>query len=441
MGARSLAASIGGKAVQTFVTRIGVAVLGVLTGILIARLLGPQGKGVYSGVQTLLSIPIAVTGGAGAAITYLMTKERRTINDLFPALTGAFSLIMLLTLAACAAYAGVRGWTIEMVAFVLAMPPSILLSWQQPYYMAVDLVRRLNVQNAVVAFCTLAGTAVLCWWLGLGVVGALAAWLLVLYGCAAFILADMIRSGGRLHRRDLQKHTRDFLRVGSQSALNSGLGLFNYRVDSIVLIGMLGLPVFGIYSIAVSIGEMLFLIARSVNTAIGREVGVADPQRAANITALVVRSSTALCLLCAIPLALVAPPLVHAVYGSRFDDAALPLRLLLPGIVAFASAGTFASYFIFQLGRPSAVTIINVAMIAAQLAGCFALVPRFGLAGAAISSTVAYVAAGMVNTVLFCRMSSLPAAALWIPRRSDFQRMHQVAREILASRRVARATE
>src|SRR6185437_10417433 len=101
---------------------------------------------------------------------------------------------------------------------------------------------------------------------------------------------------------------------------------------------------------------------------------------------------------CAIPIALFAPPLVHVVYGSLFHGAAVPLRLLLPGIAVFATSGTFAGYFVFQLGRPAAVTIINLATIVAQFAACLALVPRFGAAGAAAASTVAYIAGALANT-------------------------------------------
>lgn len=435
MKGRSFGASVGSKAAQTFGTRLVVTILGVLTGVLVARLLGPQGKGVYSGVQTLLSVPVAIVSGAGAAITYLMTKERRSIGDLFPTLAGAFGVVMLLTIAACATYSALHGWTLETVAFLLAMPPSIVLSWQQPYYVAVDGIRRLNAQTVGVAFVTLLAMVALCVVLQLGILGALAAWLVGLYVFAGFVLADMIGGGGRLHKRDLRMHARDFTRVGAQSALNAGLGLVNYRVDSIVLIALLGLPVFGVYSIAVSVGEMLFMIARSINTAIGREIGIADADRAAHITALVVRSSFAICLACAVPIALFAPPLVHAVYGPRFDGAALPLRLLLPGIVAFATTGTFASYFIFQLGRPSAVTIINLAMIAVQVTACYALIPRLGIAGAAAASTIAYIAGAVVNTLIFCKMSGLPAAALWLPRRKDFRRLRDVMRELLTHRR------
>ncbi|MFN2449581.1 MAG: NAD-dependent epimerase/dehydratase family protein [Candidatus Baltobacteraceae bacterium] len=438
MAARSFGAAVGAKAAQTFAARLLVSAFAVLTGIIVARALGPEGKGVYSGVQTLLSIPVAVAGGAGAAITYLMTKQRRTASELLPAIAVTFGLITAFCTAACAIYAGIHGWTLAAIGFAAGLPPSVVIAWQQNYYVAADRLRTFNIQSIAIAFGTLALTAAALAF-GRETPGVIAAWLLALYAGAVAIAADVARDAGRLHRRELGARLREFAQFGAQSALNSGLGLLNYRVDSLILIALLGLPVFGVYSVAVSIGELLFMIARPVNAAVGREIGVASEGRAAEITAHVVRAGFAICLLCAVPLAVFAPLLVHAVYGARFDAAATPMRVLLPGIVAFSSAGTFASFFIFQLGRPLLVTAVNIVMIAAQTAACFALVPRFGLAGAALASTVTYVAGALFNTVVFFRATRIPPGQLWIPKRADAQRIVAIVRELVQKRRAVAA--
>ncbi len=423
---RSFGLSAGLSALQTLLARVAMAAFGIATGIVVARWLGPEGKGVYSGVQTLLAVPIAVCSGGGAAITYILTKQRRTVRDLFPALFVTFAALCTLSLAAVAAYALVRGWTIEAAALALALPPSIVLSWQQSYYVAHGRVRRLNVQQVLLAIATLGATAVTVMWLHAGVLGAIAAWLAATYAFAAIIVVDAIRDGGRLHTVAFRETLGELARVGSQSALNAGLGLLNYRIDSLILIAMLGMSSFGVYSIAVSAGEMLFLISRAANTAIGREVGMADAQRSAEITAWTIRAGFATCALAAVPVALFAPALIHAVYGARFDAAALPLRLLLPGIVAFASAGTFASFFIFQLGRPVFVTVTNVVMIAAQSAGCIVLIPRHGLAGAAAASTLTYIIGALVSTVIFSKLTHVPPQRVWLISRADLAQIKRI---------------
>ncbi|HEY9179273.1 MAG TPA: NAD-dependent epimerase/dehydratase family protein, partial [Candidatus Baltobacteraceae bacterium] len=418
---RAFAVTASLNTLQTLATRVIIAALGVATGLIVARWLGPEGKGVYSGMQTLLALPIAISGGGGAVITYALTKQRRTIGELFPALFAAFAILCALALAGCAAYAAVRGWTLEALVLGLSLPPSIVLSWQPSYYVAEGNVRRLNVQTLAIAIFTFVAISVAVVVLHDGIAGALTAWLAGLYTFAAIVVNDMVRGGARLHVREFAARFRDLANVGSQSALNAALGTLNYRVDSLILIAMLGLPLFGVYSVAVSAGEMLFLISRAANTAIGREVGMGDRKRSAEITASTIRAGFAVCGACALPIAIFAPLLIHALYGSRFDAGALPLRLLLPGIVAFASAGTFAAFFIFQLGRPVFVTAVNALMIATQAIACVALVPRFGLAGAAISSSATYVIGAAVNTLLFVRLTGIPARRIWLLSRSDMR--------------------
>ena len=60
----SVARTTGAKALQTFIARIAAGAFGILAGIVVARTLGPDGKGVYSGLQLLLALPVALTGGA-----------------------------------------------------------------------------------------------------------------------------------------------------------------------------------------------------------------------------------------------------------------------------------------------------------------------------------------------------------------------------------------
>ena len=422
------------KALQTFGARVIVTAAGILTGILIARTLGPAGKGAYSAVQMLLAFPLALSGGAGAAITYLITRERWAARDLLPALAVLFGVTSLLCAAGAVAYGFAQGWSFETAAFALAVPAAIVTSWQPSYYIAVGRLRTLNTQLAMLAAAILGCVFLACVVLKLGVPGALGSWLLCTYVCAGAVVFDVLREAGRPSAGGLIGRLRVLTGFASKSALNTGLGLLNYRIDSIVLAALLGLSSFGIYSIAVNFGEMLFLLIRPINMAVSREIGSADLRRSGELTAYTVRFGVTIALVCAAIAFAAGPFLIHALYGGRFDGAALPLRLLLPGIVAFAGAGTFASFLTFQLGRPLLVAAVNAGMIAAQVAACLVLVPRYGMAGAAAASTLTYFLGAAVNTMLFCRSTGVHPAVLWIPRPRDMLRIKDALLAMLPRR-------
>lgn len=423
--------SAGAQALQTFLTRLLVAVLSIVAGVIIARTLGPAGKGTYSAVQLLLALPLAVTGGTGAAITYVLTKGRWSVRDLVAPLGVLFAITVAVCCAGAAVYAVLKGWTGESIAFAIALPAGIVVSWQPSFYVATDRLRRFNAQCALQAFCTTLGIWLVCGLARGGVAGALAVWIACAYGCAAVVIADILKAGARSMAASLFERVRTLAAYGTQTGFNAGLGALNYRIDALLLTAMLGVAAFGTYSIAVTAGEMLFMLVRPVTMAVAREIGSASGERAAELTAATVRFGAGVSAVAAAVMAAAATPLIHVVYGPKFAGATLPLLLLLPGIVAFTSAGTFASYFGFQLGRPAIVTGVNVVMIAVQTAACLLLVPRYGAAGAALASSAAYAIGAAINTAIFCRFGKMRPAQLWIPRLYDLRRACEVLSEIV----------
>lgn len=413
--------SMAAMALHTFGARSLAAVISVVTGIIVAKTLGPGGKGVYSSVQVFLAVPIAITAGAGTAITYLMTKKQRAISELVAPLSIVFALLLCASLAGIVAWSTVHGWTLPAIAMAAVLPAAIVLSWQPSIYIGSGRIERLNFQTIGLSALTLVSVGGALLIAHLGVLAAVAAWVACNYFFAAIVVADALREGDWRTATDLRAHLKHMASFGGQSSLNLSLGTLNYRIDSLILAALLGLVSFGIYSIAVNLGELLFSITRPIAAAVSRNIGILDAERAAALTARTIRISSAIVLAISVVIFVFGPWLIDLIYGSRFGPAATPLRLLLPGIVAFATAGTFASFFLFQVGRPSIVTIINVVMIVTQAVACILLVPRFGLAGAAFSSTVTYVLGAAVNTVWFCRITSYKASAVWLPTRADVQ--------------------
>jgi O-antigen/teichoic acid export membrane protein len=401
-------------------TAVGTAVT-ILTGIFLAKALGPYGKGLFSGVQVLQNGITAVTGGAGAAITYVLANRGFSIAQLLRPLGALLVAVTLLAWLILAGWGLRYGFNATVIIAACIVPASITLSWRPYLYMGLGRVKLLNYQSLALAIAILISIILVVVVFRAGITGALIAWSVCVYVSAATVFYDTLRrsdcagEGQGFHDR-----LKLLVHFGSRSALSGLLGFLNYRVDSLVLMAYLGASGFGIYSVAVAAGELLFMIPRAVNTAASRDIGQQEFATSAEVTAKASRFGTFSAGALAILLALVAPTLIHFIYGARFDAAALPLRVLLPGVVAFAAGGTFSAFFAYQLGRPSIVVYVTIATIATQLGMAIFLVPRFGLVGAAASSTVTYLIAGFLQTAYFCKLTKLPMRAVWLVRRSDF---------------------
>jgi O-antigen/teichoic acid export membrane protein len=429
--------TIGRDSIRTLAARLLVSIVGIATGIVAARWLGPAGKGVYSGTLMLVSTVMVVPTGVAGALTYALTKQGRSLSQVLPA-TGM--LLAWLTAAVglgALVWGAERGWNLPLVVFVAAALPATILAWQGAFYIGLGRLRNLNYQTAGLGIATFVGVGIAVVILHRGVMGALIAWLACQYGAAAVVTAHVLRMAR--NNNDpiaLWPTVRELLGFGGQASANLLLGVINYRIDSVILIAMLGVAPFGIYTLAVSFGETLFWLTRPVATAAGRELGIRSPESSAAITAKVVRTCTAFVGVASVAAFMVGPALIDAIYGSRFRDAAAPLRILLPGIVAFSTAGTFAAFFMLQLGRPLIIAVTNIIMISVQAAMCFALVPRFGMSGAAFASTITYIAGAVLNTVWFCRATGMRPIDLWVVRREDVRTAWTEITKIIAPLRM-----
>ncbi|MFQ5381568.1 MAG: polysaccharide biosynthesis C-terminal domain-containing protein, partial [Dehalococcoidia bacterium] len=128
-------------------------------------------------------------------------------------------------------------------------------------------------------------------------------------------------------------------------------------------------------------------------------------------------------------LAIFAPFLLEALFGSRYLPADDSLRILCVGTALFAPQALLSNYFTVQLGKPwipmsvaSASCLINIALSAA-------LIPRIGFVGGAWATTVSYALAGLFSVSAFIRLSDARIPDLWRPRRDDIGIYVRTARE------------
>lgn len=423
--------TIAQNSVRTFFARLIAACLSVVTGIVVAKTLGPAGKGVYSGMLMLVSILMFAPSGIATAFIYALTKQNLGLGDLLPAAGRLLLWFCALGLVGAMVWGALHGWNVVIWVFLAAVPPSVVLAWQGSLYIGLGRMHNLNVQSIGIAIATLAGVALATAVLHAGATGALLAWLICLYGGAAVVVWHALRLERPSHGSDVSSTVRGLVKFGAPSGINLLLGTLNYRIDSIILIALLGIASFGVYSIAVAFGELLFMLTRPITSAATRDIGIRDLASSGEITAKVIRVCTAIAAIASIVAFTLGPWAIHLIYGARFATGAAPLLILLPGIVAFATAGTFAAFFIVQLGKPQVVTIINIVMIGVQAAACFVLVPRLGMSGAALASTVTYVAGAAMNTAWFCRVTGVAPVDVWLVKRADIRVVLHEARVML----------
>ena len=154
----------------------------------------------------------------------------------------------------------------------------------------------------------------------------------------------------------------------------------------------------------------------------------------ARTAATLTRTTLALSIGLAIPAAILGPRLVRLVYGAQFADAGVALRLIIPGVVAYSVVAVLSRYLTGR-GRPGTGTLILLLGLAINIVANLILVPRYGILGAAMASSLSYGLTAAVMLAVFIRLSGRGLAETLIVRPSDIAAAFSVLRAV--SRRLS----
>jgi O-antigen/teichoic acid export membrane protein len=122
------------------------------------------------------------------------------------------------------------------------------------------------------------------------------------------------------------------------------------------------------------------------------------------VAAALTRMTIAVVTVTAVPLLLLGPYLVRLVYGPQFADAGVALRFILPGVIAYSVVAVLTRY-VTGRGRPGTATMIMGLGLGANIAANLYLVPRMGINGAALASSISYGLTSVLTLVIFIRLS------------------------------------
>lgn len=166
-----------------------------------------------------------------------------------------------------------------------------------------------------------------------------------------------------------------------------------YHVDILMLTWWTESDTVGYYKGALAIAETLWVLPMAVQMSMIQSTSeLWQNEEYAKISGMAARATRYVALfsiLCAIGLAVLADSFVPIFLGNEFTPSVTPLVLLLPGVVGFAVARPILS--ITQAsGNMRTVILGTLGAAALNLVLNALFVPRYGMVGAAISTSIGY---------------------------------------------------
>lgn len=397
-------------------------VLAAVTGVVVARGLNPDGRGTFNVITTIASTAMVLGHlSIGQASVGFWSSKRAAIpanNLLLGPLLGVGAALSTALLIAVAAPDIVPAPVRPLLFFALAAVPigvvTIHMSTVVLLLGRVDVVNRATTWSAVVqcggmlAFAAaghLSTTTVI--------------WIWVLSGTIPLLLyAPVLRP--HLSRLDLGL-ARRMVGTGLRYQLGMlALSMF-VRVDVLILNALApGSPV-GIYTVAISVGEVTYVATNALAQVVLSNQAEQGLDGARDLTV----RSTRISVVTTVPLlgatCLAAPWLVPALYGTDYRGSVPVIFALAPGVLAISASRSIPQYLL-RLGRPWLVSATALLALMTNVVLNLLLIPRWGVLGCAYASSAGWLTLAGCQVAWFIRATGTSPTAL-LPGRDDLARV------------------
>jgi O-antigen/teichoic acid export membrane protein len=461
--------SLMGRSIQSLLFQLLGQASVILTGVILARTLGPAGKGLVGYAAVALFLITVFFNGQSEAIAYQVGRRGIPMIKVATAtlrlLCGIVPILILAVLA-------IAEWVPHqniLVASAIALPFTLVAQLCVPYLLAYDKIKTVNYQTFVTngSYFLMVTPAVLIFHADVPYV--LALWIVsnalgMSYGLwhvlpllktqpphhealnGVTASDDAARNEGALEAAELapqlikeadgndRRIAREQFVFMAKSGLAEIAGSLNLRIDVFIVSFMLGAQALGIYTLAVATGELMWRVSAAIVwSSLGRIANSPQPE-AARIVAKITRHIFTVQLLGGIAAFIFGPLLIPLVYGGAFAPASNALRFLVPGLIAYTMEGAIGYFITVQMGKPLLRLRIQVLSVILCTIVSILAIPHLGIAGAALATSISYLVVISVVSGIFLKHTKLPLKDLFLLSPAEVVRLREYALSRLTAR-------
>jgi O-antigen/teichoic acid export membrane protein len=383
------------KVAETFATRILLIGIGLISSVIVARILGPEKRGLYAVAGTIGAIGVQLGNlGLHSSNTYYVAKDRTLLPTLVSN-TLLFSLIFgsigtSLTWVVFSIWphiAPVNGilLTLSLVWIPIGMAylllQSLLIGIQEiRTYNKIELFTNtlpIILVTGLIIIKSVTVEAVF----SAGFASLAIGFVLLLWRMKSY-LSDSLMPSLTLFKRNIVYGLKAYF-----AALFAFLVL---RVDILLVKFLIGAEEAGYYSIATSMANMFYLLPVAIGTILFPTLSAMSSHKEKWIFTKKIAIWIGLLMLVPAGFAsMLAEPIIRILFGEPFIPAAPAFAWLIPGIIMLSINTVYMNFFasigmpMIAVYCPAIAAIINIALN-------IKLIPVLGITGASLSSVVSY---------------------------------------------------
>lgn len=395
----------------TFGANLVVLGGGLVGNIIFARGLGPHGKGVLTlSVLVPTTLAIFCSLGVDTANIFFIGQKKFPLVRVW---TNSIVLTGVLTFFFGAFYFLLMPLLEDLLSqdvdqFLLCVgfllfPLGLLHGYSSSVLLGLQKIKEASLIKVIEIVGFILAAVVLVAFLRIGVIGGLISFIIKFaLGLAVTImlLRPFIHSKPGFDGRILRKQ----LGFGLRGHIGNIFQFFNYRLDIYLVNFFLGATDVGIYSVSVTMAEVIWHLPSAVAIVLFPKTASSSVEENTRLTPIVSRITVLVAVVSALVIMFLSKPLIHVMFGKRFLASVLPLCLLLPGTVALSLSKVLASDIVGR-GKPEIGTYISGSTLIITVVLDILMIPRYGVAGAALASSVSYIAIAVLFSVAYRRIS------------------------------------
>ncbi len=421
----------------TFLFRVIVIASSMTTGIILARTLGPEGRGEWALILlNVILLTLIANFGTPEASIYFIGQKKFNEQDVILTLTSySFIIAVVIVLVNFLLYKLhlnilLNDFEANVVYLTSAnVVPQALNTQMRHFLLGKKEVVAYNLLVTYEALMFTIAVALLTFLSIISVSNVLAAYLIVngfsliihLHSVSNFVRWTAIISSFKIHI------VRACLKNGSTYFFTGMGGFWSHRVNYLFLELYHSSADIGFYSVALAIPNLIANIPNQISLVLYPYISaIKEKGRAIELTSVILKVSVVLILILFLPILFQGDKIIVMIYGEEYGGLFVPLLILFAAMALDGVGSLLFNHFAGQ-GKPifgSYKFLISISML---ILGGFLLVPQYGVEGAALSKMISAACATMFIVYLFSREHGIKNIILI--RANDLQILKKILKQ------------
>jgi len=413
----------------TIITKIIQFIAGMGTSIIIARCLGPEGKGIYALAILFQALLVSFTDfGIGPASVFYIGRKKYSLREIFGA-----NIIFSILVSVFATISGAiiifffknqifpKVPTGYLFLVLILVPLVLFLNFVVYILLGLQKIEKYNFIQLMVSFIFLVLLTFFMLEHHISIKTSIIAQIIAYFIACIIVFFQTKKETNGLFFSLNKGVFKDLFSYGIKNYLGNIISFFHYKIDMFLINIFLNPLAIGFYSIAVGMAEQIWLISVSASVVLfPRVASETDERSLKEFTPLVCRNIAFMTLLSAIFLFAIGRWLIILLYSERFANSVAPFQILLIGVVTM-SAWRILANDLYGRGKPMLNTYITASSVILNIILNIIWIPKFGISGAALASSISYTFALIIIIMIYSEISSNRVKDIIFVKKSDFK--------------------